>query len=90
MKKTVLTIAILLGMTLCASAQGGGLFGYGSGSADYSFSNGRNGSGMIGLPSQHDGNGDVEAETPSGPLGSGALLLMGFGAAYALKKAKRK
>lgn len=90
MKKTILTIAILFGMTLYASAQGNGLFDYGKGSDDYTFLNGRSSSGMINLPNLHDGSKDITAETPSGPLGSGALLLIGFGAAYAMKKSKRK
>ena len=84
MKKSLLTLAIFLGMTLCASAQGG-MFGYGHMPEDGSFSRGRSGSGMIGLPAEHE----LEGDTPA-PLGSGALLLIGFGAAYALKKANKK
>lgn len=84
MKKTLLTLAIFLGLTLCASAQGG-MFGYGNMPQDGSFSRSHSSSGMIGLPSEHELNGDTPA-----PLGSGALLLIGFGAAYALKKANKK
>jgi hypothetical protein len=38
-------------------------------------------SGLFNLPDQHGLPGDYSA-----PLGSGLLLLIGFGAAYALKK----
>ena len=39
--------------------------------------------GLIGLPSQHGTSNDEQA-----PLGTGAMLLIGFGAAYAMKKRK--
>ena len=90
MKKTLLTIAIVLGMTLDAVAQkqGGGLFGMGdqrqTDNYDYSFST-RSGGGLL-LPDSHGETGDQ----PSAPLGGGALLLIGFGAAYALKKKNNK
>ena len=92
MKKLVLTIAIVLGMTLGASAQyydkdgkpgeNHGLFGRGSGlyrTTDDPLL-------PPGLPefnSVEDGDADA-------PLGSGALLLVGFGAAYAMAKKNRK
>ena len=69
-------------MAIGTFAQGGGLFGKGetrSGTGDET----RGGALGIGLPDDHGGNGDVGA-----PLGSGALLLIGFGAAYAMKKRK--
>ncbi len=91
MKKLVLTIAIVLGMALGASAQhfgdngqqqGGGLFGRGeTRDAD----NGGNTAAPL-LPG-HGLNTNQDAETP---LGSGALLLIGFGAAYALSKRSKK
>ena len=83
MKKLVLTIAIVLGLGIGAFAQqGGGLFGKGETSNDARDGEGTSllGSGP-GLPGGHGGTGDTPA-----PLGSGALLLIGFGAAYALKK----
>ena len=85
MKKLALIIAIVLGMTMGASAQNGGLFGKGpSSDMDYEYST-REGEGpLLGLPTSHGETGDVSA-----PLGSGALLLIGFGAAYALKKRKK-
>ena len=91
MKKLVLTIAIVLGMALGASAQyfsdngqsnGGGLFGYG---ATRDADNGDGVSAPL-LPG-HGLNTNQGAETP---LGSGALLLIGFGAAYTLSKRSKK
>ena len=80
MKKLVLTIAIVLGLSISAFAQGG-LFGKG----ETSGSSRDEGTSLIGkgpsLPGEHGEGGDSPA-----PLGSGALLLIGFGAAYALKK----
>ena len=92
MKKLVLTIAIVLGMTLGASAQmyssnnnapqGGGLFQKGANPDRTS-----TGSGTPLLPSLgQDGNQDAQ----NGPIGSGALLLIGFGAAYAMSKKRKK
>ncbi len=90
MKKTVLTIAVVLGMTIGASAQyfsdngqskGGGLFGRGeTRDAD----NGGNTAAPL-LP----GHG-LNTNQDAAPLGSGALLLIGFGAAYAVAKKNRK
>ena len=88
MKKTLLTIAIVLGMTLGAVAQkqGGGLFGMGdqrqTDSYDYTV---QTRGGSLLLPDTHGG----EADAPAVPLGTGALLLVGFGAAYALKKRQK-
>ena len=90
MKKLVLTIAIVLGMTIGASAQyfgdngqpkGGGLFGRGeTRDAD----NGGNVSAPL-LP----GHG-LNTNQDAAPLGGGALLLIGFGAAYAMSKKSKK
>ena len=102
MKKIALTIAILLGISLCSQAQGNGLFGYGEtneeesvNTAWYSFyqdqevDNGlfslfRSGLSLPGLP----GHGS-DTNEPA-PLGSGALLLIGFGTAYAAAKRRKK
>ena len=86
MKKTITTIAIILGMTLCATAQnGGGLFQRGmvSDEAYYGNSYDRTGTGLI-LPNGHGENTDQN----STPVGSGIAVLVGLGAAYALKKRK--
>lgn len=85
MKKTFLTLAIVFGISLGVFAQqGGGLFGMGPqrNSYDYEYDQEyRNG--LLALPSSH---GQTEDQTP---LGTGALLLMGFGAAYAMKKRQK-
>ena len=84
MKKLVLTIAIVLGMGIAASAQGG-LFKYGQ-EPEYGTERGgffKDG-GFPGMPG-HNGTGNADA-----PLTGGALLLIGFGAAYALKKRNEK
>lgn len=82
MKKLALTIAIVLGLGLAASAQGG-LFKYGA--EDELFMN-RDGNPMF--PTQHGLYGNQDAGEV--PLAGGALLLIGFGAAYALKKRNEK
>ena len=86
MKKTFLTLTIVLGMTFSAFAQeGGGLFGKGPKSSydGYSYRGGNEPEGLL-MPTSHGTDNDQTA-----PLGSGALLLIGFGAAYALKKRKK-
>jgi len=81
MKKSLLIIAIVLGIVLGASAQNGGLFGKGpSRNYDEDYNNNRS-SGLLSLPNSHGETDDVNA-----PLGGGAVLLIGFSAAYALKK----
>lgn len=85
MKKTVLTIAIILGMVVGASAQNKGLFGLGPqrGGEDYGYYR-ENQNPLINLPEQHGDNSDVVV-----PLGNGIAMLIGFGAAYALKRRKK-
>lgn len=97
MKRIALTIAILLGICFAAKAQqGGGLFQYGEvsdeeyyyGTAWYALNQNnefqqRTGSGLLpGLPNHN------ESTNQDAPLGGGALLFIGFGAVYALKKRK--
>ena len=82
MKKTVLTIAIILGMTFGASAQVFMLDSYenqrdGSETPDFNINNPDN-----------FGNGSDYYEYV--PLGSGALLLAGLAGAYLLGKKKKK
>ena len=88
MKKMVLTIAVVMGMALAANAQpfsgddntqGGGLFGRGE-----TPENGLGSDGRLPLLPNHGMTTDQDA-----PLGSGVLLLMGFGAAYAFGKRKK-
>ena len=103
MKKLALTFAIVLSFSLCALAQGGGMFQYGVSpddqqeeitSAWYAMGNTQevdNGlfgllrTGFPGLPDHELGENQDAA-----PLGTGALLLIGLGAAYALKKKSKK
>ena len=82
MKKPIITLAIILGITLGASAQNGGLFGKGPDRGYYdeyydSYDNREGGAFGFSLPTSHGQDNDESA-----PLGSGALLLIGFGAAY--------
>ena len=88
MKKLALTIAIVFGISLFTYAQtekAGGLFQYGEVSEDNtSWSKGGSEPLLPALP------GHNLFENGNAPLGSGALLLIGFGAAYALKKRKQK
>ena len=83
MKKLALTIAVVLGMSFGAFAQGSGLFDKGP---DRNVEN-NNKAGILdlGLPA-HGETSDQDAV----PVGTGALLLIGFGAAYALKKNNEK
>ena len=93
MKKTLLTFAIVLGISMSSFAQwGGGLFQYGEvsdqeyyyGSVWYALDQNnefqRNSLLLPGLPIHGETN-NMDA-----PLGGGALLLIGFGAAYAMRK----
>lgn len=101
MKKLAITFAIILGISVGAYAQRG-LFGYGEVEKEdtyniawYSFYLDQDeiGNGLFDLfrggelpnTPPHDEPGNQPA-----PLGSGALLLIGFGAAYALKKRNKK
>ena len=100
MKKLALTFAIVLGLSLCSFAQGGGLFGYGETPEEESV-------GMTWYGFYQDQEVDntlfglLRSSTPGlpdhglttnedAPLTSGALLLIGLGAAYALKKRSKK
>jgi len=87
MKKTVLTIAIVLGMTIGAMAQqqNGGVFQRGAmpDEMNYEYGNNRE-SGLI-LPSGHGQTGDTDA-----PLGSGIAVLLGLGGAYLVAQKRRK
>ena len=89
MKKLALTLAIVLGMTFAASAQ-------------YFGDNGQpQGGGLFGRGETRDGGNASSVSTPllpghglntnqDAPLGSGVILLIGFGAAYALSKRSKK
>ena len=100
MKKLALVFTLMLGLSFGAYAQNGGLFGYGEGEKEesyniawYSFYQDQDvdnslfgllrGGGTPGLPN-HGEDGNQPA-----PLGSGALLLIGMGAAYAAAKRRK-
>lgn len=83
MKKAIIISSILFGITFGAFAQGG-MFGYGDTRETGCFESRGGGESLINLPSSH---GET---TDASPIGSGALLLIGFGAAYALKKKNEK
>jgi len=93
MKKTLTTLAIVLGMTIGVKAQqyGGGLFERGYVSDEVYFGAGndyygnRTGEGLIVLPNGHGQNDDQDA-----PLGSGLAMLVGLGAAYAFAKRRKE
>ena len=88
MKKSLLTIAMLIGLSIGSSAQeGGGLFGMGpQRQSDYDYSSSYNSRDGLFLPSSHG----LDEDSTGTPVGSGVLLLIGFGAAYALKQRKSK
>ena len=86
MKKLALTIAIILGLGIGAIAQEGGIFGKGPDRQSNSRTSETSG-GMINLPGAHSQSEDSNA---AAPLGSGVLLLVGLGAAYALRKKNEK
>lgn len=89
MKKLALTIAIVLGVAFGATAQQSSQFfdnGQQPANNENFFSGSRGSDHKVpGLPG-HGETGDGDAT----PLGSGALLLIGMGAAYAVAKKKDK
>ena len=80
MKKLILTIAIVLGLGMTSFAQVGSLFNRDGNDQEEM----RDGILTPGLP-DHDEEGHQDA-----PLAGGALLLIGFGAAYAMSKRSKK
>ena len=87
MKKTLVTIAIILGMTLCATAQnGGGLFQRGTVSEETFYQDYNTRDGSLILPIGHGESGDANAT----PFGSGIALLVGLGSAYLVAKKSKK
>lgn len=100
MKKTTFIIAILFGLSISTYAQNGGLFGYGEKAEEesnfiawYSFyQNEEIDNSLFGLLRSNPLPGlpnHGESDNQDAPLGGGALLLIGFGAAYALKKRRK-
>ena len=87
MKKIVLSIAILLGIAANSSAQVAMTDGNGIFNISGENQNNRRSSETPSFPNEHLLTGNQEGAFS--PLGGGALLLIGFGAAYAMSK-KRK
>lgn len=91
-----IALVLVLGMTAFAQQAGGGLFNRGE-IGHSSYDRGYIGGNEFFLP-VHGGifNGDAEVNPgedstdPPAPLGGGALLLVGFGAAYAMTKRKKE
>ena len=87
MKKLVLTIAVVLGLSLTtfANTNEGGLFQRGASEPTYGLYGDRAG-GMIPTPGLPTHN---MTDNQDAPLGSGIAVLLGLGAAYMVAK-KRK
>ena len=91
MKKTLMTIAIMLGMGMATFAEhydGGGLFQRGVVSEELFYGAGYPRDNTPLLPSGHNLNENQNAD-PTTPLGSGIAVLLGLGAAYAVAKKRR-
>ncbi len=87
MKKTLLTFAIVLGLSMTTFADGGGLFQRGNMPEQEVgiFGKGRTATGVPSLPN-HNLQGDQDADAP---LGTGIAVLAVLGGAYLVGK-KRK
>ena len=96
MKKTILTIAIVLGMAVTSfgqyftqkDQQGGGLFSRGDLPPQEQYSVTRENDERPLLPQGYALHGDQNALDV--PVGSGMALLVGLGAAYLLAKKRRE
>lgn len=89
MKKLVLTIAIVLGLSAVSFAdvqKEGGLFKRG----DMQKSQGSFRSGEMLFPGTLGENGNVNAFDNDAPLGSGIALLLGMGGAYFVAKRRKE
>ena len=97
MKKLVLTAAILMGFVMGTYAQNSlfegrqtksGLFSRGTFEEKMEATDDF---GALWLPNHNiNGNWDADEQPEEAPLGGGALLLIGFGAAYAMSKRNKK
>ena len=83
MKKLALTLAIVLGLSMASFANGGGLFGQGQAAPEQNNTSVMSGNRLGGNPAlpNHGQNTNQPA-----PLGSGIVVLIGLGAAYAVAK----
>ena len=86
MKKTLMTIAIVLGlsMTTFAGPNGGGLFQRGDNNEEVNYMN-RSGETPM-LPA----HGSNQSQDATAPVGSGIAILVGLGAAYLVGKRRKE
>ena len=82
MKKTIMTIAIVLGLSMTTFADGGGLFQRGETPEQKGMYSTRGG--FPGTP-DHGGTGNADA-----PLGTGIAVLTALGAAYLIGKRRKE
>jgi len=86
MKKLALTLAIVLGLGMASYAEGGGLFGHGQATSEESTSTTLYNRGALGIGfPNHNDPGNHPA-----PVGSGIVVLVGLGAAYAFAKKREE
>ena len=85
MKKLIIIITIVFGIIINGFTQEKGLFGYGESRETTSNRDWESNTALLNLPGSHG-----ETEDQGAPLGSGVLLLISFGATYALRKQKRE
>ena len=87
MKKLAMTLAIVLGLGVATYANGGGLFGQGQAAPEESNTTVMSGNRLGGNPAlpNHGQNTNQPA-----PLGSGIVVLIGLGAAYAVAKKREE
>ena len=92
MKKTILTIVLILGITMTTFADGG-LFNRGNNAkygqaSGYTYFNAKDtGSGDVAMPILPPHGSD---DNESAPLGSGIAVLVGLGAAYLVGKKRNE
>lgn len=84
MKKLILTLAIVLGLGLTTFAQDGGLFHRGASETVSGTEGNRDGVLSPSVP------GHGQSNNQSAPLGSGAVVLIGLGAAYLVGKHRKE
>ena len=94
MKKKVLTIAIVLGLTVCSYAQGG-LFRRGGDAGDspdagYSLNRGGQSADAMPMLPIHEPQGGTNGDEPAAPLGSGIAVLLTLGGAYLVGKRREE
>lgn len=103
MKKTMITLILVMGLTITTEGQyfankdyqnsayyGGGLFGRGAVSDEMYYGAGFGQQRLLnngGLPNLPNGH-DLEGDQPA-PVGSGAWLVIGFGTAYLIRKRRK-